>query len=413
MTRSRVLLCPDTPNWAYDNICDHIIRNHSDRFEFSRYYMAGSVGYPEVFLNQVFRMMDDFDIIHFFWREDVQHLLNPETIFKAATAFRFQPDELFTAMSRVVLTASVYDHLLLEPQHFAWRERAFWFIDGYSVSSNVLDQIYRDIRVFPDPIAVIPDGVDTEQFHPRNLQRFTEAKRPLQVGWVGNSNWGNDPERDAKGLHSILNPAIEQLQDEGFAIASYYADSTVRMRNRDEMVMYYGEIDVLVCSSEIEGTPNPVVEAMASGVPVVSTRVGIVPDVLGPMQSEFILPERSVDAMVAALRRLLEHRELLAKLSDENLDQIEDWTWANTTKNWPAFWQTATRRYHDGQRGPLKSHLLRERYAAWYCDHIKHKDSWRYASGAARLQSGVKLKAVDWIYRNPQRAALINRLRGR
>ncbi|MEZ5501574.1 MAG: glycosyltransferase family 4 protein [Halioglobus sp.] len=413
MKRLRVLLCPDTPKWSYDNICDQIVRYHSDKFEFERYYMAGSVGYPEVFLNQVFNIMDEFDIIHFFWREDVQHLLNPEIVFKAATLLRMPPEEFFSRIRRMVITASVYDHLLLEPEHFPWRERAFWFVDGYSVSSNTLDGIYSDISVFPDPIAVITDGVDTLQFSPINLERLSEPDRPLRIGWVGNSSWGNDPVRDAKGLKTILIPAIEQLQAEGHAITPHFADSMVRMRNRDEMTEYYSEIDILVCSSEIEGTPNPVLEAMASGLPVISTRVGIVPEVFGPLQSEFILTERSVDATAAALRRVLGNRSLLVELSNENLERIKDWTWEKTTRRWSDFWQAAVRRHQEGHRGPLKGYFLRERYAAWYSDHVTYKDAWRIASGPTRVRKGLKRRALDWIYRTPGRAALINRLRGR
>lgn len=413
MTKPRILLCPDTPKWAYDNICDQIVRQHSDRYDFERYYMAGSMGYPEVFLNQVFHIMDRFDVIHFFWREDVQHLLNPEALFKASTSFRNTPEALFNAISGTVITSSVYDHLMLEKQHRAWRERAFSFVDGYTVSSKVLEGIYRDIPEFGPPSATIPDGVDTDRFQPVGLDRLSRTDTPLTVGWVGNSAWGNDTVRDAKGLNSILMPAIEALQAEGYQLTSHFADSTVRMRNHAEMVEYYGEIDVLVCSSEIEGTPNPVLEAMASGVPVVSTRVGIVPDVLGAEQSAFILPERSVDAMTKALRRLLDDRHLLAKLSAENLEQIKDWTWDETTKGWPDFWSGAIEQNRSGRRGVLKRHLLRERYTAWYCDHIKYKDQWQVASGSATSGSGIRQRMADWVYRNPTRSALYNKLRGR
>ena len=413
MARLRVLLCLDTPNWAFDNIADQIIRHHGERYEFERYYMAGPVGYPHVFLNQVFHIMEPFDIIHFFWQEDVQHLLNPEALFRAATEFRLQPEKLFERLSHPVITTSVYDHLFLEPQHYPWRERAFWYVDGYSVSSNLLNEIHRGIDVFPDPLAVIPDGVDQQRFQPRNLERLTDSRRPLRVGWVGNSNWGADPKRDAKGLHSILNPAIEALREDGHEIEQHYADTTVRRRSRDEMVDYYGEIDLLVCSSEIEGTPNPVLEAMASGVPVVSTRVGIVSDVLGPKQSEFILPERAVAPMADALRRLIENRSILSELSAENLQSIRAWSWAKTIEGWPAFWAAATERQKVGQRAPLKRHMLRERYAAWYADNVKYKDAWVNRVSLARYRRNLHQMALNWIYKTPQRAALINRLRGR
>lgn len=411
--KPRVLLLPDVPGWAYDNICDHIIANHSGSFTFERYYMSGVLGYPEVFLNQVFGIMKEFDILHFFWREDIQHLMNPEAVYKAASRFSRGAETLLDAMARPVVTCSVYDHLHLEPQHFPWRSRAFWFADGYSVSSDILRDIYTGIDSFPDPIAVLPDGTDTARFRPRNLDRLTE-NRPLRVGWVGNPDWGNDPVRDAKGLRSILTPAIDILADAGCEIETHYADTTVRRRDRDEMAEYYGEIDVLVCSSEIEGTPNPVLEALASGVPIVSTRVGIVPDALGPKQSRFILPERSPKAMAAALKELAQNRALLAELSAENLNRAPRWDWSESAKGWPDFWQAAMARQKDGQRAPLKQYFLRERYLAWYADNVKYKDMWHDAAPATtQHRRNARQVISDWITRSPRRQGLYDRLRGR
>src|SRR5690606_16703071 len=85
---------------------------------------------------------------------------------------------------------------------------------------------------------------------------------------------------------------------------------------------------VYVCTSSIEGTPNPILEAMACGVPIVTTDVGIVPQLLGKSQQEFILRSRSVDDLTQALERLYRERnQLLPLLSNENLKGIISWDW--------------------------------------------------------------------------------------
>ncbi|WP_312583940.1 glycosyltransferase, partial [Staphylococcus aureus] len=80
------------------------------------------------------------------------------------------------------------------------------------------------------------------------------------------------------------------------------ADRQLGFIPHDEMVKYYSQIDVYVCPSKIEGTPNPVLESMACGVPVISTDVGVVKDAFGEMQKEWILPVRSKDTLIDKLR---------------------------------------------------------------------------------------------------------------
>jgi hypothetical protein len=110
------------------------------------------------------------------------------------------------------------------------------------------------------------------------------------------------------------------------------------------MPAFYGAIDVYVCVSEIEGTPNPVLEAMACGIPIVSTDVGIVPQVFGPEQHRFILPARSIDALVRALRTLLADPALRRRLADENLDRIRSWSWAHQMPKWLQLFKAAAER---------------------------------------------------------------------
>lgn len=95
----------------------------------------------------------------------------------------------------------------------------------------------------------------------------------------------------------------------------------------DKMVNYYSDIDLYICTSKIEGTPNPVLESMACGIPVISTDVGIVPDVFGVKQKEYILEIRDKDCLKEAIKKLISDKSNFKKLSDENLEMIRNWTW--------------------------------------------------------------------------------------
>ncbi|WP_446496209.1 hypothetical protein [Escherichia coli] len=73
----------------------------------------------------------------------------------------------------------------------------------------------------------------------------------MRVGWAGNSKWAGELE-DFKGYHSLLKPAVEQLQSEGLNIELVLADRQLGFIPHDEMVKYYSQIDVYVCPSKLK-----------------------------------------------------------------------------------------------------------------------------------------------------------------
>jgi glycosyltransferase involved in cell wall biosynthesis len=107
------------------------------------------------------------------------------------------------------------------------------------------------------------------------------------------------------------------------------------------MVHYYAKLDVYVCVSDAEGTPNPVLEAMACGVPIISTDVGIVGELMGTLQSQFILTERSIKSLQRALIIILQTPGLLSSLSSENLSSITSWSWHRQADKFRTFFLDA------------------------------------------------------------------------
>ena len=111
------------------------------------------------------------------------HLLNPNTINDAGEKVGFE----FTAMIRGInscdFTTSVYDHLFSDEEEIKERQSHFALIDGYTVSSGKLQEIYSSMPGIPPPDIVIPDGVDTEHFSPAG-NRSDEHQFFPQVGWA-------------------------------------------------------------------------------------------------------------------------------------------------------------------------------------------------------------------------------------
>ena len=223
-------------------------------------------------------------------------------------------------------------------------EMAYIFNDiarGYTVSSRRLDDIYRQIPGIQPPAAIFEDGVDLEVFRPEGLERFDSIEgREIVIGWVGNSKWASDL-GDPKGVHTILKPAVQKLIDAGFGVRLELADRQDQFIPHSQMASFYAKLDLYVCTSEMEGTPNPVLEAMACGVPIISTDVGIVPDAFGPLQKAFILEARTVDSLVEAIKRLHADQILFKRLSNENLEVVKSWSWSVQAEKFDRFLASA------------------------------------------------------------------------
>ena len=331
--RPKVALVVDVYNWAFGNISRQVKRYLSDRYDF-RIIPIGDLGS----LLRVLMLTEDCRIVHFFWREEILQIGTPH--YRQAAQALGMGWEAFEArfIAGKLITTSIYDHLMQDAVSMSARSEAYARLPGYTVANQKLLRFYGNPPVsFPAPTCTTEDGVDLTLFRPVRLERFASADhRDLIVGWVGNSAWEGKTE-DFKGLHTILRLAVDELRAEGYAIRLELADRQQGFTPHEEMPRYYSKIDVLACSSKIEGTPNPVLEAMACGVPVVSTDVGIVPEVFGKRQRDFILDERSKDCMKAKLKSMVGQAALLQALSAENLETIRGWDWSIKAENFHRF----------------------------------------------------------------------------
>ena len=81
----------------------------------------------------------------------------------------------------------------------------------------------------------------------------------------------------------------------------------------EEMPNFYSKGDILVVTSESEGNPMPVIESMHSGRPVISTDVGIVPEIVNHGRNGWII-ERNRSSLRAAIEDALESRSRISRM---------------------------------------------------------------------------------------------------
>lgn len=179
--------------------------------------------------------------------------------------------------------------------HLTWvRESNDMYLGGILGISDIVTAATEDLaselaHKMPQgrSVAVLEGGVD--------CQRFVVSRLPERfvVGWAGNSARRGDP----KGLRLIE----QACRDEGIELDVVDGGRGSGIP-ASEMPDWYRGISVLACASESECAPNPVLEAMASGRPVVSTRVGLVPCLVDQRCGRIV--DRTAEALRCALREL-------------------------------------------------------------------------------------------------------------
>jgi len=167
-----------------------------------------------------------------------------------------------------------------------------------------------------------PNGVDTEAFQPRprpecGLRAALGIPASARVvGFLGRLSPEKGPEvflRAALLASARLPDAHFVLVGDG-PLAPTLRETIARLRLQDrvhlaglrrDVAAVLNDMDVLVSSSHSEAMPLAVMEAMASGVPVVATRVGGVPDMIAQGESGWLVAPNDFDEIAARLVQIL------------------------------------------------------------------------------------------------------------
>jgi glycosyltransferase involved in cell wall biosynthesis len=171
-----------------------------------------------------------------------------------------------------------------------------------------------------------PNGVDTYFFNPGSKKK-NSAGRTI-IGWVGKI-------RAPKNYDVVCNTR-EKLKKFGFLLKTVEVQKKFKKAplSHEAMKDFYQNIDYYLCASWNEGTPNPALEAGACGVPVVTTCVGNMRELIEDGKNGFFV-DPDADSIVACFKQLQDiSREEYDALSSSMRERIEaGWSWEHRIKN--------------------------------------------------------------------------------
>lgn len=168
-----------------------------------------------------------------------------------------------------------------------------------TVSADVKNSLWRVEGFDPERIQVLPNGIDVDRYPAPGYAAKSAARRHLGlpadapiVGTVGRL----DPVKnyplllgafrevqagDPRALLVVVGDGPERARLEGLARELGISRAVRFLGTRFDVALILPAFDVFALSSFSEGMPMTVVEAMAAGVPIVSTAVGGIPEMIG------------------------------------------------------------------------------------------------------------------------------------
>ena len=197
-----------------------------------------------------------------------------------------------------------------------------------TVSESSRDDIGRDFKVPTDKVRIIPLGVDTRLFRPRPQPRVkgrivtvTSADSPLKgLSTLLRAVAKLATERDARLV--VIGTPSGATREQVSLLALGDRVTFANGLPDEEYAELLASAEVAVIPSLYEGFSLPAVEHLASGTPLVASRAGALPEVVG--DAAVLVEPGDPEELAAALRELLDDGARRAELAARGLARVRE-----------------------------------------------------------------------------------------
>lgn len=208
----------------------------------------------------------------------------------------------------------------------------------------------RALRFLPSvPIEVIPNGVELDRFHSAQSSGEPDVLRLLTVGRLSVT----------KRVEMLID-AVEILHKDGYKLSFTIAgggqmEIERKLRNlvlqkelgdiveftgrvdSENMPQMYRQSDIFISASMQEGMSNAMLEAMASGLPIIATRCEGVEELIA--DNGIVVEQASGETIAGAIKKLAENRQLCRQMAIAARKQAEQFAWSRTAEEYLALYE--------------------------------------------------------------------------
>lgn len=276
-------------------------------------------------------------------RNQLIHFGSVNTFFRAGSVVRPH------ASNKIILT---WFHVEPRDDHrLGLLKDAIDRLEKIHTSCQITKHRLIQAGIEPTKIHVIPLGVDLDLFHPVSNEDRVVARQWLgipddrfvigsfQKDGVG---WGTGMEPKLVKGPDVFVDVVDRLRDvRPFVLltgpARGYIKSELEKRHIEYLHVYpkdfrglskmYHALDLYLITSRVEGGPLSLLEAWASGIPVVSTRVGMVADIAHDSKTALLAEVDDVDTLVAHAKKVLEDPHLREHMITQALEETKNYSW--------------------------------------------------------------------------------------
>lgn len=247
----------------------------------------------------------------------------------------------------ILIPDEILDNMSLKDKYHEWLKQ--YFVDYFiAISDNDKKKMIKYFKIKEDKIKVIYNGVEYDKLLPYQKKKGNSEeslhKDFITLGTIGRFTYQKGQEilieafskiyKRYNNVRLIIVGSGENEDSINRLIVSKNLQKNVFVEGYKENIYeYLKKLDIFILTSRFEGVPYVILEAMCIGVPIISTKVGGIDNVLENEIDAILTEKNDILDTERAMIKLIDNKDLRAKIVDNANVKIKRYSIELMVKN--------------------------------------------------------------------------------